>query len=100
MYNAENDGHFHLERVGEHESVERPVPARVQAEWIPITVIYGCDEGSVIIRESPARMPEMERFGENVIVHEAGIHREHAHQQNNVSATVDRSMSRARRKSD
>jgi hypothetical protein len=44
-------------------------------------------------------MPEMKRFRENVVVHEAGIHREHAHQQNDVSAAVDRSMSTARRKS-
>ena len=87
MNDTKNNGHFHLVRIGEHECVHSSVPTRVQAKWVPMTVIYG--HGSIAVREGPPRMPDMERFGEDVVVHEASIHGKQAHQQNNVSAATE-----------
>ena len=65
------------------------MPTRVQTERVPMTIINAYDRTIAAFGESPARIPKMERFREDVIVHEAGINGEQAHQQYNVSAARD-----------
>ena len=38
---------------------------------------------------NPLRSEEVERFGEDVVIYETGVHREQAHQQNDVSASEE-----------
>ena len=75
------------------------MPTRVQAERVPMTIIDAYGYTIAAFGKSPARIPEMECFGEDVVVYEASINGEQAHQQYNVSAARDRRQLRPERNS-
>lgn len=55
-----------------------------------MTIIDCYDRAIVAVKESPAGIPDMQRFGEDVVVYEASIYGKQTHQQDDVSATVNR----------
>ena len=91
MDDAEHDGHLHLVRVREHQRIVRLVPGGVQTERIDVTSGLGNDR-AVGLREAPPRVPDVQRLGEDVVVHEAGIHGEDAHEQDDVPPAVNNAL--------
>ena len=79
------DRHLHLVRVGKDECVFRAMPAGIQSEGVRVAVR---DTIGRTIREVPSRMEQVKRLGEDVVVDETGIHREHAHEKDNVTTAV------------
>lgn len=90
MNDTEDDGHFHLVRVGEDESVVRAVPVWVEAERVGVSGRLGKDEAGRVGRPFPAGLPDVQRLGEDVVVHEPGEHGEGAHEDDDVATAVNR----------
>jgi hypothetical protein len=89
--NAENDGHLHIVRVREDELVVRAVPARVQAEVVGVSIwSHGYSHSAVFESgKVPSRVPEVKRLGEDVVVDQTGVHREQAHEKDNVTTAKE-----------
>ena len=84
MNNTHDDRHFHLVRVCENEPVVRPVPVWIYTEWVHLASGF-CDNESLFVGELPTGFPNVEGFGEDVIVHESGEDGEETHENDNVS---------------
>lgn len=84
--NTQDDGHLHLVRVGEDERVVRTMPARVQAEWVDMTI--GHTLSCLVSREVPAGMEQMKSLGEDIVVDETSVDGESTHEQNNVATAT------------
>lgn len=84
MNNTHDDRHLHLVRVGKDQSVVRAVPIGVQTKRIYLASRLGSDE-SRLVGPFPARLPDVERFRKDVVVHEPSVDREKTHENDNVS---------------
>lgn len=84
---TQDDRHFHFIRIGEHECVIGAMPARVQAERVSVFV-QNPDCSSIGYWECPTRWPKVKRLGEDIVVHEARVHRESTHKKNDVTTTL------------
>ena len=91
MNHTQNDGHFHLVRIREDKSVVRSMPARIEAKGVSM-IAQGCRYGSVDVCGSPSRVPDAETLRKDIVVHEARVHREQSHHEDDVTTTVSRSM--------
>lgn len=92
MQDAEHDRHLHFERVGEDEGVLGAVPAGVEADPVPARGLYRLDgpAGRPLVGPAPLRRAEAERERKDVVVHDARVDGECAHQENDVPAEVER----------
>lgn len=90
MDDTEDDGHLHLVRVGEDERVVRAVPVGVKAERVGVSGRLGKDEAGRVGRPLPTRLPDAQRLGEDVVVHEPGEHGEGAHEDDDVATAAGR----------
>lgn len=82
-----DDGHFHLVRVGKDQRIIRAMPVGVETEWVDFASGLRSDQ-SFIVGPLPAGLPNVERFGENVIVHEPSVDGKETHENDNVSSTA------------
>jgi hypothetical protein len=66
------------------------VPTRIEAEGIDATVSKAFDRFVTFasFREVPSGIPNVERLGEDIVIHEASVHREGAHKKNDVATAV------------
>jgi hypothetical protein len=87
---TKNDTHLHLQRVGEDEGVVGSVPGWVDTEGVAVDRLDTLDDVADLEVGGPSelRLGEDEREGEDVVVHETGVHGEHAHEEDDV-ATVE-----------
>ena len=76
--NTENDTHFHLERIRKDESVVGSVPGGVDTERVVNTGSDRLDDLSFAKDggESELRRGDSEREGEDIVVHQSGVHGE------------------------
>lgn len=97
---AEDDRYLHLVRVLEDDLVQRcHLPDRIEPERVRrLGVIHALriqlqclvgHHGRGVVVGPPGRSEHVQRFREDVIVHEARVHRKHAHQEDNVPATKE-----------
>ncbi|KAI3492688.1 hypothetical protein L1887_42606 [Cichorium endivia] len=84
---AEDDGHLHLERVGEDKRIVGAVPGGVDADGVGVAIGDGFD-GAVLVGPVPAGVEEVHALASNVVVEEAGEHGEDTHEKHHV-ATVE-----------
>jgi hypothetical protein len=90
MSDTKNNRHLHLVRVREDERVLRVVPARVEAKGIRVAIGVALDALALAnLRELPTRVEEVECLGEEVVIDEAGVHGESAHEQDDVTAVEE-----------
>lgn len=93
---AKNDRDLHLVSILEYDLVVGQLPDRVQADWIGITqvVVRRRVEHDELVTEylvssdvgPPVRSKHVQGLGKDVVVYEAGVHREQAHQEDDVAA--------------
>ena len=93
---TKHDGHLHLVRVREEELVVGTMPGRVKTEGIGVTIRdRGHRLSPVMLRPRPARMEDVQRLGEDVVVEESGIDGEKTHEQDDVPTAASESVSHA-----
>jgi hypothetical protein len=83
--NTEDDGHLHLVRVGENQLVLGTMPSRVQTNRIDMTIVCASRSDSVVFWEVPARVEQVRRLGEDIVVDHTGIDGECTHEQDDVT---------------
>ena len=89
MNNTENDRHLHLVRVGEDERIVGAVPTRIETEGVYMSSVHKIHDCRVLDRwHLPARMEEVQRLREDIIVDEAGVDGEQAHEKDDVTPAV------------
>lgn len=99
MENAKDNGDFHFVAIVKDDLVAgRNLPNRIHAKRIrrihktrlriqlQIIVFHHCRR---IVFDLPVRTEYVQRFGEDIVVNETGVHRECAHQEDNVSAAEE-----------
>ena len=86
MNDAEDDRHLHLVRVGKDEEVFRAVPGGVETEGVTVVGKHTNDGRLMVARRNvPSGVEQVQRLGEKVVVDEASIHGEDAHEQDDVA---------------
>jgi hypothetical protein len=83
MYDTNNDGHLHLERIGKDEVVLRSMPSRVDTERIDSSVSNRIDT-SLSSRPIEAGFGQGKTERENIVVNKAGKDGENAHEEDYV----------------
>lgn len=100
MNNAENYRDLHFVRVLEDDLVQGGhLPHRVHSQRIGtlqkvlrtrIQLQHGIvDDRRFVVVDAPAGAKQIQRLGEDIVVDQTGVHREHAHQQNDVATTEE-----------
>lgn len=85
MNDSKNDGHFHLIRVCKKKRIIRAVPTRVYTERIGMAITFA-GYSAISFSECPARVPDMQRLGEYIIIHKAGVYGKKTHEKDNVAS--------------
>lgn len=87
--NTNDDGHLHLQRVREHQTVISIMPGGIQTKRIDVTIVDSNDRiVALLCGPIPSRMKDVERLGEYIVVYEAGVYGEEPHEKNDVSSAV------------
>ena len=90
MNDTEDDRHLHLVGVREEQLVVCAVPSRVKSERIGVPIGDSSEEGLIaaLLGPRPSRMEEVSALREDIVVEEAGVDGENAHEQNDVTTAV------------
>ena len=91
MNDTKYDRHLHLIRIREDEAVVRSMPIRIKSERMDATGLLRDDETCGVRRPFPARRPDVKRLGENIVIHEASVDREQAHENDDVATAGNKS---------
>lgn len=91
MNDTENDRHLHLIGICEQKLVVGSMPRGIETKRICVPVGDRRDRiVAVLLWPYPSRVEEMKRLRKNVVVQESGVHREYAHEQDDIpAATVE-----------
>ena len=89
MNDTNNNRHLHLVRVGEDERIVGAMPAGIEAKGIYVASVHEIHDSRILNRRHlPARMEEVQRFREDIVVDEAGVDGEQAHEEDDVTTAV------------
>lgn len=88
MYHTKNDRQLHFVRVGENQGVFRSVPCGVEAKGIRVAGGDGRQRAVTLVRPFPARVPDVQRLGEDIVIDQSSEHGEHAHEKDDIATAV------------
>lgn len=89
MNDTNNNGHLHLIRVGKDQGIRGTMPSGIQAEEISVAVESA---DGPICRKVPARVKEVERLREDIVVNESSVSGKGAHEKDDITATSGMSI--------
>lgn len=86
---TKDDGHLHLVRVGEDEEVVGSVPGDIDTDGVGVVVELALGDGRADLDPIETTLEDLHTLGEDVVVDEASVNREDAHEQDNVATAKE-----------